>query len=71
ADPRHEFCPDDISLVAPASVARPELLTPSRVNDLYLLLLARQHSAKLATFDHRIPAEAIPEGARHLEILLA
>ena len=42
-----------------------------RVNDLYLLLLARQHSVKLATFDHRIPAEAIPEGAHHLEILLA
>ena len=69
ADPRHEFCPDDVSLLDPAHLVRPELLTPSRVTDLYLLALARHHGACLATFDRRIPAEAVPDGPRHLSVL--
>lgn len=69
ADPRHEFCPDDISLLDPAHLARPALLTPSRVTDLYLLALARRHGANLATFDRRIPAEAVPDGHRHLTVI--
>ena len=71
ADPRHEFCPDDISLLHPAHLARPALLTPSRVTDLYLLALARRHDASLATFDRRIPAEAVPNGPRHLTVIAA
>jgi toxin-antitoxin system PIN domain toxin len=71
ADPRHEFCPDDISLLDPAHLMRPALLTPSRVTDLYLLALARHHGARLATFDRRIPAEAVPEGARYLTLIAA
>jgi uncharacterized protein len=70
ADPRHEFCPDDISLLDPAYLARPALLTPSRVTDLYLLALARRHNASLATFA-RIPAEAVPDGSRHLTVIAA
>jgi uncharacterized protein len=69
ADPRHEFCPDDISLLDPAHLARPALLTPSRVTDLYLLALARRHGASLATFDRRIPAEAVPDGPLHLTVI--
>lgn len=69
ADPRHEFCPGDISLLDPAHLVRPTLLTPSRVTDLYLLALARHHGASLATFDRRIPVEAIPDGARHLSVI--
>jgi len=69
ADPRHEFCPDDISLLDSAHLVRPTLLTPSRVTDLYLLALARHHGAKLATFDSRIPAEAVPDGPRHLTVI--
>lgn len=71
ADPRHEFCPDDISLLDPDQLSRPDLLTPSRVTDLYLLALARRHDAKLATFDRRIPAEAIAGGLESLLILQA
>ena len=71
ADPRHEFCPDDISLLDPAHLARPALLTPSRVTDLYLLALARHHGASLATFDGRIPADAVPDGPRHLTVIAA
>jgi len=69
ADPRHDFCPDDISLLDSTHLARPALLTPSRVTDIYLLALARHHNACLATFDRRIPAEAVHDGPRHLTVI--
>lgn len=69
ADPRHEFCPDDVSLVDDARLVRPELLTPARVTDLHLVLLAVQHGARLATFDRRIPVEAIRGGADAVTVL--
>ena len=69
ADPRHEFCPDDISLLDDVHLVRPALLTPDRTTDLYLLALARQHGACLATFDRRIPAEAVQDGAASLALL--
>lgn len=69
ADARHEFCPDDVSLLDARVLQRPDLLTPSRVTDLYLLALARKHGARLATFDSRVPAEAIEDGRRHLCVL--
>jgi toxin-antitoxin system PIN domain toxin len=69
ADPRHEFCPDDISLLDPSHLVRPALLTPSRVTDLYLLALAHHHDARLATFDRHIPAEAVPDGPHHLTVI--
>lgn len=69
ADPRHEFCADDISLLDDAHLVRPDLLTPSRVTDIYLLALARHHHARLATFDRRIPAEAIRGGSAALALL--
>lgn len=50
-----------------ALLARPELLTPVRVTDLYLL--ARHHGARLATFDRRIPAAAVRGGAAALTVL--
>ena len=68
-DPRHEFCPDDVSLLDAAHLARPELLTPARVTDLYLLALARHHGAQLATFDRRIPVAAVGGGAAALAVL--
>jgi len=71
ASPRHEFCPDDISLIDEARLLRPDLLVPSRVTDLYLLALAQQHHAKLATFDRKIPAEAVAGGAVALAVLNA
>lgn len=61
-DPRHEFCPDDISLLDDAQVAHPALLTPPRITDVYLAALARHHGAQFATFDRRIPREAFAGG---------
>ncbi len=71
ADPRHEFCPDDISLLDGAHLARPVFLTPDRTTDLYLLALARQHNARLATFDRHIPTAAVQDGAASLMLLEA
>jgi toxin-antitoxin system PIN domain toxin len=69
ADPRHEFCPDDVSLLDDAHLAQPNRLTPARVTDLYLLALARHHQARLATFDRKIPADAIHDGQASLALL--
>jgi toxin-antitoxin system PIN domain toxin len=69
--PRHAFCPDDVSLVDPGVVARESELTPGRLTDLYLLALAVRRGARLATFDRRIPAEAIVGGATALELIPA
>lgn len=69
AHPRHEFCADDISLLDDSYLARPDLLTPSSVTDIYLLALARHHQARLATFDRRIPASAVHGGVAALALL--
>ena len=69
SDARHEFCPDDVSLLDSGCVVQPELLTPPRLTDLYLLALARHHGAYLATFDKRVPVEAIEGGSSALVIL--
>jgi uncharacterized protein len=68
---RHEFCPDDISLLDNGLIADPKLLTPSRITDLYLLALARRHNARLATFDTRIPTGAILDGHGAIELIPA
>jgi len=64
-----ESCEHDISLRDDKILPVPELLTPSRVADLYLLALAASHDARLATFDRRIPAEAVSGGVDALEVI--
>lgn len=66
--PRHAFVPDDVSLLAD-EVVKPERLTPATLTDLYLLLLAQRHGAKLATFDRRVPVDAIDGGAEAIEVI--
>ena len=61
-DPRHEFCPDNISLLTADILSRPEKLTPSRITDLYLLALAQHNGVRLASFDRGIPTDAVPKG---------
>ncbi|MFV0337543.1 MAG: TA system VapC family ribonuclease toxin [Chthoniobacterales bacterium] len=69
ADSRHAFCADNLSLLDSPALVQPEKLTPSRVTDLYLLLLAKYHGVKLTTFDSRIPAHAVQDGEKYLKIL--
>lgn len=68
-DPRHAFCPDDLSLLDDPALLDPSMLTPSRVTDLYLLLLARKHGARLTSFDSRIPVQAVLDGANYFRLL--
>jgi len=59
----------EVALVDDSILLRPELLTPSRVSDLYLLALAAANESRLATFDRRIPATAVAGGPQALEII--
>ena len=68
AHPRHGFLPDDITLLDD-SIVRPERLTPASTTQVYLLLLAQRHHAKLATFDRRLPVDAIAGGAEAIEVI--
>jgi predicted nucleic acid-binding protein len=63
------FCEQDVSLLDERVVAKPEELTPSRVSDLYLLALAVANGAQFATFDTRIPADAIAGGKAALDCI--
>ena len=64
-----EACGKEISRLVDEILLRPELLTPSRVTDLYLLALAAANGGRLATFDRRIPAAAVVGGPEALEII--
>lgn len=69
ADARHEFCADDVSLMDDRHLVAPQFLTPSRLTDIYLLMLAAKHNARLATFDAKIPAEAVAQGKSALLVI--
>jgi toxin-antitoxin system PIN domain toxin len=67
--PGHEFWFDDLSLLDPRYVDTSRLLVTDQVTDTYLLALARRRGGKLATFDRRLVIDAVPDGARHLEVI--
>jgi toxin-antitoxin system PIN domain toxin len=69
AHPGHEFWSDDVSLLNPDHVDASRLLATNQVTDTYLLALARIHGGRLATFDRRLVANAVPDGTRHLEVI--
>lgn len=68
-DPRHAFCPDDVSVLDDGLVIRPDLLTPHRITDVYLLALARRHGARLATCDRKIAGYLVQGGSAALELI--
>ena len=70
-DPRHEFCMNNISLLDDDLLLTSETLLPAQVTDLYLVALAVHNRAKLATFDHSIPANMIKNGDQAIEVLKA
>lgn len=64
-----ESCTAEVSLLDDSILLKPGSLTPSRVSDLYLLALAASSNCRLATFDRRIPAEAVAGGVEALELI--
>ena len=68
--PRHEFWPDDVSLLDGATADPTRIHGSKQVTDLYLLALSVQHKGRLATFDDRIPLSSIPgAGKKHLAVI--
>lgn len=65
----HEFWPADVSIADKAFFA-PELLSShSRVTDSYLLALAHAHGGQLATMDHKLATEVVPQGKKALALI--
>jgi hypothetical protein len=69
AHPGHAFWPDDVSLLDPQQVDPSRLLSAAQLTDTYLLALARLHDGRLASFDRRLVTDAVPNGARHVELI--
>ncbi len=67
--PGHVFWADDISLLDPERFDTTRLLTTGQVTDSYLLALARFHGGQLATFDRRMVADAVLDGAGSLQLI--
>ncbi len=67
--PGHRFWPDDISLLDTKRLDCARLLSSGQVTDSYLLALARAHGGKLATFDRRLVADAVPQGHQTLHLV--
>ncbi len=56
---KHEFWPDDLSLIDGARIDRRHVLGPKQLTDIYLLALAVKHGGRLITFDRGIPLAAV------------
>ena len=65
----HTFWADEVSIL---DVLEPSaLVSHAHVTDIYLLGLAASKGGKLATFDQRIPVEAVEGGSEALELIRA
>ncbi len=67
--PGHAFWPDSISLTDKTLADASLLSSHSRVTDSYLLALARANKGQLATLDHKLASETVPEGKAFLAII--
>jgi uncharacterized protein len=67
--PGYAFWADDISMLNGEHVRRERFLDSAHVTDGYLLALARAHEGQLATFDQRMPIEAVVDGAKALHVI--
>ena len=67
--PGYQFWPDDISIGDDSHVDAALLSSHSKVTDTYLLALARAHGGRLASMDQRLAVDAVPGGARSLELI--
>ena len=68
--PRHQFWPDDVSLLDAGCADGARIHGPRQVTDLYLLALAVRRKGRLATFDGNIDRAAIAGATRkHLSVI--
>lgn len=69
AHPGHVFWPDDVSILDESRIDATRLLDFGQITDTYLLALAVAHAGRLATFDSRLVASAVPNGDVHLTVI--
>lgn len=55
----HAFWPCELSLIDATRIDRSRVHGPRQVTDVYLLALAVHHGGRFATFDGRVPLEAV------------
>ncbi len=68
----HAFWPDDVSLLDTHSIDASHLSGHRQITDAYLLALAVQRSAALATFDRKVSTNAVlGAGQQHLRVISA
>lgn len=67
--PGHAFWADSISLVDSKFADAYLLSSHSRVIDTYLLAVARANKGRLATLDHRLATEVVPDGRASLTLI--
>lgn len=67
--PGHRFWTEDVSILG--ILAPNAIITHAQITDVYLAGLALHKKGKLATFDRRIPVEAVRGGAEVLELVPA
>jgi toxin-antitoxin system PIN domain toxin len=60
----HEFWPDGLSLLDPASFDPSRIHGPRQITDLYLLALAVKHRGSFVTFDRLISTDAVKRAAK-------
>ena len=68
-DPRHQFWPDDISLLTSEWIETDRIIVSRQVADTCLLALASVRGAQLATFDRRLVTDAVKGGQRALHLI--
>ena len=64
--PNHHFFPESLSL---RTLLQGQAFTHNWITDLYLVGIARENSAFLATFDRKLPARLLPGGSQTLQII--
>ena len=69
AHPGHAICPDDITILDSELIAGNHLIQPGQVTDTYLLALAVQQGGRLATFDRKLVAATVTQGADALVLI--
>ena len=70
AGTRHEFWPDDVSLLDRDIADHRRIHGPRQITDLYLLALAVRHGGCFVTFDATVSRDAVTGAAeRHLVAL--
>lgn len=68
--PKHQFWPDDVSLLNEDLFDWQHLLNPRQLTDAYLLALAVKHNGAFVTFAHAVPLQAVSKATSAHLILI-